>query len=97
MARLKGEDDWLASVHDRLASLTERCVAIRKEYLDSFGTVPVVTDEYYKWLDTYCGIRELEMGVKPTQKPKFGSSECISHLIWGKLETLCKNCDACNH
>jgi uncharacterized cysteine cluster protein YcgN (CxxCxxCC family) len=35
------------------------------------------------------------MGVKPTQKPKFGSPECISRLIWGKLETLCEGCGEC--
>jgi hypothetical protein len=45
--------------------------------------------------------RRIESGLPENLKnrkiPYFGSSECLSHLIWGKLETLCKNCDACNH
>jgi hypothetical protein len=39
----------------------------------------------------------LPENLKNRKIPYFGSSECLSHLIWGKLETLCKNCDACNH
>jgi hypothetical protein len=34
----------------------------------------------------------LPENLKNQKIPYFGSSECISHLIWGKLETLCEGC-----
>ena len=37
----------------------------------------------------------LPENLKNRKIPYFGSSECLSHLIWGKLETLCEGCGEC--